>query len=224
MTIKKIMPVLYTLLLSVFALAPDLFSDSRSTRPVGEFSRSSLEGWQSESFVSRTRYSLAVSEGITVLKAESRSSSSGMGRSIRIDLEKYPYLNWSWRIENKLTGVFDERVKSGDDHAARVYVVVSGGLAVWNTRAVNYVWARHAEVGATWPSAYSGERSMHMVLQSFQTPVQTWQYEKRNVRKDLKMLFGRDIRYIDAVAVMTDTDDTRQEVTAFYGDIYFSAE
>ena len=37
-------------------------------------------------------------------------------------------------------------------------------------------------------------------------------------------LVGEDVRYIDAVAVMTDTDDTGQQATANYGDIYFTAK
>ncbi|MDZ4154108.1 DUF3047 domain-containing protein, partial [Methylicorpusculum sp.] len=34
--------------------------------------------------------------------------------------------------------------------------------------------------------------------------------------------FGEDIRYIDAVAIMSDSDDSQGKVTAYYGDIYFS--
>jgi hypothetical protein len=48
--------------------------------------------------------------------------------------------------------------------------------------------------------------------------------EKRNILADLKQFVGEDIRYIDAVAVMTDTDNTNSKATAYYGDIYFSKD
>ena len=53
----------------------------------------------------------------------------------------------------------------------------------------------------------------------------TWQWyrEKRNILQDLEQLYGEPIRYIDAVALMTDTDNANGKVTAYYGDIFFSA-
>ncbi|MBU2429571.1 MAG: DUF3047 domain-containing protein, partial [Proteobacteria bacterium] len=32
------------------------------------------------------------------------------------------------------------------------------------------------------------------------------------------------VRFIDAVVLMSDTDNTQNSVTAFYGDIYFSSD
>ncbi len=50
----------------------------------------------------------------------------------------------------------------------------------------------------------------------------TWFQEKRNILLDLKQQFGSDIRYIDAVALMTDTDNAKGSAISYYGDIYFS--
>ncbi len=190
---------------------------------VGGFSQHQLEDWRPRKFVGETRYDLTPLDGAVVLKAVSRGSASGLIKKIRVDLERYPFLNWRWRIENRLAGTFDEQQKSGDDYAARIYVVVSGGLVIWNTRALNYVWARHSPVGETWPNAFAGNNAMMICLRSAQAPVSVWQQEKRNIRKDFKALFGSEIRHIDAVVVMSDTDNTQQEVTALYGDIYFSS-
>jgi hypothetical protein len=49
-----------------------------------------------------------------------------------------------------------------------------------------------------------------------------WYSEKRNVLADLKHQFGEDIRYIDAIAIMSDSDDSHGHVSAYYGDIYFT--
>ncbi|MFH2058906.1 MAG: DUF3047 domain-containing protein [Pseudomonadota bacterium] len=220
---KLLFRVFIFMVWSSFFILPLLYADS-PVLLVGQFSQSNLDNWESKKFEGETQYSLSVAEGKKALKAVSINSASGLIRKIRVDIEKYPYLNWSWRIENRIDGTFDETLKSGDDYAARIYVVVSGGLAFWNTRAVNYVWARHARKGDIWPNAFAGKNAMIIALRSWETPISTWMTEKRNIKKDMKNLFGRDIQYIDAVVLMSDTDNTKKNVTAFYGDIYFSSE
>jgi hypothetical protein len=130
-------------------------------------------------------------------------------------------MNWRWRIENHL-GAVNEQAKSGDDYAARVYVVVSGGLAFWRTRAINYVWASASPKGKIWPNAFAGDHAMMITLRSSSDQTGVWYIEKRNILVDLKQQFGEDMGYIDAVAIMTDTDNAHGKVTAYYGDIYFS--
>lgn len=191
--------------------------------PVGEFSRQELDTWIPKKFVNETFYSLALVDGKPSLKAVSRNSASGLIKKIQVDIEKYPFLNWQWRIENRLEGTFDEKQKSGDDYAARIYIVVSGGIAVWNTRALNYVWAKTSPREETWPNAFAGKNAVMKALRSSDDPVGTWQSEKRNVREDFKTVFKENIRFIDAVVLMSDTDNTQNDVTAYYGDIYFSA-
>jgi hypothetical protein len=199
-------------------------ADEVSTIPAGEFSKGKLNEWLPKKFVNDTSYSLIKVGKNTVLRAVSQNSASGLIKKIRVDIKEYPFLNWSWRIENQLTGTFDEKKKHGDDYAARIYIVVSGGIAFWNTIALNYVWSKNSIKGATWPSAFATENSIMVALRSSEAPVSKWQWEKRNIRKDFKELFGREIRFIDAVVLMSDTDNTQKEVTAYYGDIYFSKQ
>lgn len=191
--------------------------------PIGEFSRNSLAGWESKSFKHQTDYSLQNVDGTTVLRAVSDDSASGLYKEQRIDLEQTPYLNWSWRIAKRLQGL-NEQSKPGDDYAARVYVIVSGGLAFWRTRAVNYVWAGNTAKDNFWPNAFAGEHAMMLALRGPEAPLNVWLQEKRNVRADLEKLIGADIRYIDAVALMTDTDNSGGQVLAYYGDIWFSKD
>ncbi len=196
-----------------------------ATQPlfIGRFSAHNLHGWQEKAFSDATRYRLLRLDGETVLAAESERSASGLVRRIRVDLHRYPWLNWRWRIERRLDSR-DEKTRPGDDYAARLYVIASGGLAFWNTRAVNYVWARQSHKGEAWPNAFAGDRAMMLALRSGDDGTASWYSEKRNVREDFKALHGSDIRYIDAVALMTDTDNGAGRVTAYYGDIFFTAE
>ncbi len=196
---------------------------AQSTLMVGEFSRNHLNGWEHKTFKGETRYQLQTLDGVVVLKAESGAAGSGLFKEQRIDLEKTPFLNWSWRVANRLSGL-NEQSKPGDDYAARIYVVVKGGLAFWRTQAINYVWAGNTAKDSVWPNAFAGVHAMMLALRGPEAPLNVWHSEKRNIRADLQKLFGEDFRYIDAVALMTDTDNSGGQVSAFYGDIWFSKE
>jgi len=188
---------------------------------LGAFSTGSLEQWESKRFKNQTLYQLVELDGSQILKADSNDSASGLFKTQRIDLQKTPVLNWRWRIENRLE-TRNEQIKTGDDYAARVYVVISGGLAFWQTKAINYVWANASAKGTVWPNAYAGKSAVMIAMRSAADPTGTWFSEKRDVLADLKQHFGEDVRYIDAVAIMTDTDDSKGKATSYYGDIYFS--
>ena len=221
----KLLPVIALLILGISLYSLGLcFADEHKIIPIGEFSQQKTVEWLPEKFVNETLYSISMVDGEMALKAVSQSSASGLIRKIRIDIEKFPFLNWRWRIENKLPGSFDETQKSGDDYAARIYVVVSGGIAIWNTRALNYVWAKNSPKGATWPNAFAKNNAVMAALRSSEAAISKWHTEKRNVREDFFNLFGKNVRFIDAVVLMTDTDNTQKEVTAYYGDIYFSTQ
>lgn len=190
---------------------------------VGGFSAGSLTGWKNKEFKGQTQYQIAKIDGVQALKADSNAAASGLFYEQRIDIQKTPIMNWRWRIENRL-GNIDEQTKSGDDFAARVYVVKSGGLVFWNTQAINYVWSRSSPKDKTWPNPFAGDHAMMVAVRSSNDKTGTWYTEKRNVRADFKQLTGEDMLYINAVAIMTDTDNAKGKATAYYGDIYFTAE
>jgi len=192
-----------------------------NTRLIGTFSEGKIEDWQHKEFKGKTHYKIIQLDNKKVLKAESKASASGLFKERHIDLNKTPYLNWTWRIEDRL-GNLDEQEKSGDDYAARVYVVINGGLFFWNTRAINYVWSANTAKGKIWPNAFAGNNAMMIAIRSTKDPTGTWFSEKRNILTDLKQVYGKDYQYIDAIAIMTDTDNAKGNAVAYYGDIYFS--
>jgi hypothetical protein len=102
-------------------------------------------------------------------------------------------------------------------------VVISGGLFFWRTRALNYVWSGSQPVGSTWPNAFTGNAVM-VAIRSGDQGLKQWQHERVNLREDLKRYLDKDYTHIDAVAIMTDTDNSGREATAYYGEIYFSDE
>ena len=181
-----------------------------------------VAGWEEKVFSGKTRYETVRQDGRTVLRATSRGTASGLYRRLRVDLEKTPILNWTWRVDATL-GDVDERTRAGDDYSARVYVVRSHPVFLWRTRAVNYVWASARAEGETWPNAYT-DSARHVAVRSGDAQAGRWVGERRDVRADFRTLFGEDVRFIDAVAIMTDTDDTGGAAVAYYADITFTNE
>lgn len=190
--------------------------------PVGLFSRGELSGWQEKIFAGETDYRLFRQNHLTSLRAQSNAAASGRFKEVNIDLATTPVLHWSWKVDNLLDGV-DEQTRSGDDYPARVYVVFSGGLFFWRTRAINYVWSNNQPVDTRWPNAFTGN-AMMVAVESGPEQLGQWVSEHRNVAEDYRQLFGKEPGKVDAVAIMTDTDNSGQRATAWYGDIWFSAE
>ena len=179
-------------------------------------------GWEEKVFAGRTLYETVRQDGRTVVRATSRGTASGLYLRRRIDLDETPILRWSWRVDATL-GDIDERTREGDDYGARVYVVRSHPVFLWRTRAVNYVWASARAVGETWPNAFT-DASRHVAVRSGNADSGRWVDERRDVRADFRELFGESVRYVDAVAIMTDTDNTGAAAVAYYGDITFTSE
>jgi hypothetical protein len=102
----------------------------------------------------------------------------------------------------------NEMTKSGDDYAARLYVIFSVGFLPWQVKAVNYVWASHMRKYDVWENAFAGKNAVMVAMRNKDGSLSSWKFEKRNVHEDLQKYFGIEITSIDAVAIMTDTDNS----------------
>ena len=155
-----------------------------------------------------------------MLKAHSVKAASGLIKKLSVDTRKYPRLSWNWRIDHSLKRE-DIKSKKGDDFAARVYVVFPRTF-FWRMRAINYVWANKMPKGSAAPSPYTAN-SVIIALESGDDRAGTVVFEERNVYEDYKKVFGEEPPLLGGVAIMTDTDDTQDEATAWYGDITLGA-
>lgn len=179
---------------------------------VGHFSAGDISGWTEKTFKGHTSYSLDDGH----LKAHAVKAASGMIRKVNLDPKKYPRLTWSWRVDHTLKHE-EIRLKSGDDFAARVYVIFPRTF-FWRMRAINYVWAAKMPKGSEARSPYTSNSAI-VAVESGDEKAGTWVFEERNIYEDYKKIFGEEPPPLGGVAIMTDTDDTRDEATAWYGDI-----
>lgn len=187
--------------------------------PVSRFAADGLTGWYGKTFKGSTDYQLVQDNGRTVIRAQSRGSASGMFKKVNQDPQRFRYLRWSWKVAG-IIEKGDERYKSGDDYAARIYVVFPGRF-FWQTRAISYIWANRLGVGQATPNAFTGNVMM-VAVESGPARTGQWLTEERDVLADYRRFFGEEPRKIGAIAIMTDTDNTGSEATAWYGDIVIS--
>lgn len=189
---------------------------------LGRFSAGDLADWQVRAFEGETRYRIVELDGSRVLEADSVASASSLYLEREIDLAATPVLEWRWRID-RTPGVDDERVKQGDDFAARVYVVAPGEGWFSLPISICYVWAGKARVGDAWPNPFTAKVTM-FALDSGDRLAGVWRTHRRDVRADFKRLFGRAVDRLEGVAVMTDSDNSGRRARAWYGDIVFHPE
>lgn len=206
------------ILILAFAASPAVGGE---TMRVGRFSSGELHGWKERQFHGTTRYQFSQSPHGLVLKAQANGSASGLFRKIRIDLRQTPFLHWCWQVLIPLPPLPEES-KSGDDYAARIYLVKKGGMAFWRTRALNYVWSSSQPRESLWPNAFAGDNVMMLAVRNGED--RGWICEKRNVRADWQRAFGEVPDRIDAVALMSDSDNSQKQTAAYYGDIWFTAD
>lgn len=183
------------------------------------FSATGLNGWVEQTFKDRapTAYRLTVEDGSQILAANCAKAASGRLWQETIDLKRTPVLSWRWKISRLPEGA-PEREKSGDDFAARVYLVVKTGWTPLSLRSLVYVWAREAPVGADWPNPYTS-KAHHVALRSGRTELGQWREERRDLRADLRRYLGIDSETAVSLALMTDCDDTGSAAQAYYGDL-----
>ena len=171
---------------------------------------------------SNTEYSLGSNENGNFLKAVANNSASGLGKEIKIDLNRTPYLNITWKVEKDLKGI-DERSKKGHDYAARVFVVKKTGATPLSNRAMNYVFSSNEEVNVSHPSPYT-KKSIDYVLATTKENLNEWVTVKVNVKEHFKEFHDLDLNEINGVAIMADTDNSKLSSISYYQNIYFSAE
>ena len=213
--------MLKTLCMALLLFLPAVGAARAEEFSVGRFANEGLSGWESKFFKGSTEYRLVQDNGRTVLWAHSRGTASGLFKKVQLDPARYRYLRWSWKIAATVKNG-DEKSKAGDDYAARVYVVFPGRF-FWQTRAINYIWANRLPKGESIPNAFTSN-TMMLAVESGPDKAGLWLNEERDILSDYRRLFGSEPQKIGAIAIMTDSDNTGGEASAWYGEISIGSE
>ena len=169
-----------------------------------------------------TSYTVGSNENGNYLKAVADNAASGLGKEIKIDLNKTPFINITWKIEKDLRGI-KENTKKGHDYAARVFAIKKTGATPLSNRAINYVFSSNSEVGENRPSPYT-KKSIDNVLATTKDNLNEWVTVKANVKEDFKKFHDLDVNELDGLAIMADTDNSKMKSISYFQNIYFSAD
>jgi len=237
------------LTVALLALSSTLCAETPSVIEVGNFSAAPIgdslpPGWKPLTFKKierHTVYTLVRDDDVVVIKAEAEASASGLVREIKINLREYPVVEWRWKVSNILKKG-DVHRKDGDDFPARIYITFEydpSKVGLFQKAkyeavrllygqypplgAINYIWESTALPGTIVPNPFT-DRVKMIVMESGQFKLNQWVSEERNVYEDYLRAFGEEPPMISGVAIMTDTDNTGESATAYYGDILFRRE
>ena len=188
-----------------------------------------------------TRYALVADGETVVLRADANAAMASVMHPLKLDPKVLPFITWRWKVGNILRKS-DIHSRAGDDAPARVYVLFdydTSKLSILQrakmylarsrygkdvpAAALCYVWDSKAPVGTSAWSPYT-DRVRVIVVESGSANLNRWREVRRDVVADFRAAFGEDPPAISGVAVATDTDNTGESATAFYGDIRFINE
>lgn len=194
--------------------------------------------WTLSKFKKPTQYKLVDDAGRTVVKAHAQASASGLVHALQLDPRQYPLLQWQWKTTELISSADNTR-KHSEDSPVRIVVSFDGDLDTLplddrmffdNVRLLTgqklpyatlmYIWENRAPKSSVIPSLHTSRIKM-IVAESGRDKVGHWQEVTRNVYQDYKRAFGEEPGRIISIGIMTDTDNTGENVHAYYGDIQF---
>ena len=211
------------ILFQILIISLFVINQSKSeTLRVFEFTEEEFTQLKKRKVKGETSWTLGSNDKGNYIKAEAKGVGSGLGKEVLIDLNKTPIINITWKVEKDLTGII-ENSKKGHDYAARVFVVKKTGSTALSNRAVNYVFSSNNEVGKYWKSPYT-KKSIDYVLSTTKQNFNEWVTVKANVKEHFKLLHDLDVKELNGVAIMTDTDNSKLEAISYYQNIYFSSK
>lgn len=177
-------------------------------------------------------YTLVKEGGKSILKAESRASTSAMVYHRTFNIYENPRIRWRWKVE-RLSDWGDPREKTRDDYPIRIYVVFSydparasfGDRLIYGAaRAIygkypphstlNYVWTGHDLPDRIIVSPYT-EKARIIILEKGKERVGQWVEESVHVPDDYRNAFGNDPPAMAGLAIMSDTDNTGESASAY---------
>jgi hypothetical protein len=199
------------------------------------------QGWQNwtlSRFKKPTQYKLVNESGRTVVKASADASASGLVHYVKIDPRTYPLLSWRWKVD-ALIATADNTRKNTEDSPVRVVVSFEGDLDQLtledrifndNIRLVTgqdlpyatlmYIWENRVPTNTVIPNLHTSRIRM-IVAESGRDKLGVWQDVTRNLYEDYRRAFGEEPGRVSAIGIMTDTDNTGENIHAWYGDLVF---
>ncbi len=167
------------------------------------------------------------------LEAKSHSSASGLIKRLDIDPKSLPYLQFSWMVDGLLEGA-DVGDRANEDSPVRVVLAFDGDKSSLPMKelafmervktftghdvpyaSLTYIWDNKRPLNTIVPNPHTG-RIQKVVASTGPAGVRAWQMHHRNILNDYRAAYGKEPGKLIAIAVMTDTDNTKTSAHARY--------
>jgi len=199
-----------------------------------------LENWEALHFEKIKEYSTYEVKD-SVLVATSNASASGLQFKKTYDIYKYPILKFRWKVDN-VYKKGDATKKDGDDYPIRIYIMFQYNpqkASFFDSikyelaksfygeypphSAINYIWANIKQNKKIITSAYTDKAKM-IITDSGALHVKQWREYSVNVLEDYKKAFGENPPQNVSLAIMTDSDNTKESSKSYIDFIKVSSE
>ncbi len=183
-----------------------------------------------------TLYRLENYQGRTVLAANSRASASGLAVKLRPRSAKNLWLQWEWKAIGAMPQA-DNAESQRDDAPLRLLVAFDGNKSRLPLKekltfemaslisgqempyaTVMYIWSGQHPVNIVLNNAHTSRVKM-IVVDSGWDNLGEWRKHDRDLVADYKLAYGESPGNVIGIALLTDTDNTKSETRALYGDI-----
>ena len=151
------------------------------------------------------------------LHLRSHNASFALQKETHLDLQKNPFLIWTWKV-TQLPDGGDFRKRKTDDQAAQLIVSFSA------TRFISYIW------DSTVPKDVYGKapsppfrKIIAWVVQSGPRALGEWKTERRNLVEDYTQLFGEAPQALKGVRIQINSQHTRSQAAAAWKSIILSS-
>jgi len=141
-----------------------------------------------------------------------------IAKRVVYDVHDFPHLHWRWRV-HALPREGREDIKKKNDSAAGIFVAFKGTYPF--NHVIKYVWSTTLPVGTVTKSPYN-HRAMIYVIEQGAHNLNQWVSEDRNVLDDYIKAFGAQPPPVEAIAIQTDSDDTKSSAAADFDDFLIS--
>jgi hypothetical protein len=212
--------------------APSTGQDATSA-PVG------FQDWTHKTLPGKrpTRYQVTEVEGRTVVRADADAAVSLFRRAVRIEANQLGSIEFAWRVQSLLEKA-DLTQRGVEDAPVRLLLAFDGDRSKFSSKnrmlsdlsasitgeplpyaTLMYVWDNQAQVGTVIPAGSGTDRIRKLVLDSGPALAKTWRTHRRDIAADYRHVFGEEPGALVAVALMTDSDNTRSRAQAWYGQV-----
>ena len=183
-----------------------------------------------------TIYRLENYQGRTVLSANSKTSASGLAVKLRPMQASNLLLKWEWKALAAIPEA-DNTERSNDDAPLRIMVAFDGDKSKLPLReklnfemahllngqelpyaTLMYIWSGKSPVNTIIDNALTTRIKM-IVVDSGWDNLGNWHQHQRDLAVDYQLAYGEAPGQIIGVALLTDSDNTKSEARAIYGDI-----